>query len=65
MKTFQTTGRYIACQHPKAGLIIQTTRKVGGVQLKPDHPQYLEYIEAFETSVDALEADALCRALLN
>lgn len=65
MKTFQTTARYIACLDLNAGLIIQSARKAGGVRMAPDHPQYFDYVEAFETAIDALEADALCRALLN
>ena len=65
MKTFQTSGNYTACVHPRAGLIIQSTRKDGGVQLPVNHPQFAEYVEAFETAIDKEEADALCRALLN
>lgn len=65
MITFNTSHRYIACMHPKAGLIIQSSRKAGGVRMATDHPQYIGYVEAFETALDAVEADALCRALLN
>lgn len=65
MKAYQTGGNYAACVHPLAGLIIQSTRKAGGVRLAPDHPQYADWVEAFETAIDAQEADALCRALLN
>ena len=65
MKTFQTSGRYVADLHPRAGLIVQSTRKAGGVCMRPDHPQFNAYVEAFETAIDADEADALCRALLN
>jgi hypothetical protein len=65
MKTFQTSGRYVADLHPRAGLIVQSTRKAGGVRMAPDHPQFKDYVEAFETAIDADEADALCRALLN
>ena len=65
MKTFATSKNYLASVHPRAGLIIQSTRKVGGVRLAPEHPQYTDWLDAFETAIDAHEADALCRALLN
>jgi hypothetical protein len=65
MKTFQTTRNYVACLHPVAGLIVHSARKPGGVQMRPNHPQFAEYVDAFETAIDATEADALCRALLN
>jgi len=58
-------NRYAAYLHPKAGLIIQSTRKPGGIQLRPDHPQFAEYVDAIQTAIDATEADALCRALLS
>jgi len=48
-----------------SGLIIQSTRKTGGVQMRADHPQFAEYVDAFRTAIDAREADALCKALLN
>jgi hypothetical protein len=65
METLHTSRYYTAHQHPKAGLIIQSTRKAGGVRLTPDHPQYGDYVDAIKTAIDASEADALCRALLN
>lgn len=65
MKTLHTSNHYTAYQHPRAGLIIQSTRKAGGVSLPVTHPQYAEYVEAFETAIDSSEADSLCRALLN
>lgn len=65
MKTYQTTANYTAHAHPRAGLIIQSTRKAGGVRVAPDHPQYADWLSAFETAIDKHEADALCRALLN
>lgn len=64
-RELHASGNYAAYQHPVAGLIIQSTRKAGGVRLAPDHPQYEGYVDAFETAIDADEADALCRALLN
>jgi hypothetical protein len=48
-----------------SGLIIESTRKVGGVQLRHNHPQFNEYVDALRTAIDEKEADALCRALLN
>jgi hypothetical protein len=64
MKTFQTSANYTAYVHPRAGLIIESTRKAGGVRLAPEHPQYADWLDAFETAIDTHEADALCRALL-
>ena len=64
MKTLHTSNKYAAYVHPKAGLIVQSTRKPGGVQMRPDHPQYTAYVEAIETAIDAAEADALCKALI-
>ena len=65
MKTLKTSARYVACIHPVAGLIVQSSRKAGGVRLAPDHPKFTEWVDAFETAIDTSEADALCRALLN
>lgn len=65
MKTLHASPRYTAHLHPRAGLIVQSTRKPGGVNMRPDHPQYADYVAAFETAIDAQESDALCRALLN
>lgn len=65
MKTLHTSQHYAAYQHPVAGLIVQSTRKAGGVRLTPNHPQYENYVDAFETAIDSFEGDALCRALLN
>ena len=65
MKTLHTSSHYTAHLHPRAGLIVQSTRKSGGVNMRPDHPQYADYIAAFETAIDASEADSLCRALLS
>jgi hypothetical protein len=33
--------------------------------MAPDHPQFADYVAAFETAIDTHEADALRRALLN
>jgi hypothetical protein len=64
MKTFQTSANYTAYLSPRVGLIVQSTRKAGGICLAPDHPQFADYVAAFETAIDTHEADALCRALL-
>jgi hypothetical protein len=72
MKTFQTSHHYTAYVHPKAGLIIQSTRLSGpkdwpvnkGIVIRPDHPQFAEWLDAFETAIDTDEASALCKALL-
>ena len=65
MLTLHTSSNYAAYLLNSAGLIVESTRKPGGVQMRPDHPQYAEYVDAFRTAIDAAEADALCRALLN
>ena len=65
MYTIHQSANYAAHLLNSSGLVIESTRKTGGVQLRPDHPQYSEYVDAFRTAIDAKEADALCRALLN
>ena len=65
MKALYVSGRYSAHNHPIAGLIVESSRKSGGVRLKPDHPQYNDYVDAFTTAIDNDESEALCRALLN
>lgn len=65
MLTLHKSAHYAAHLLNNSGLVIESTRKTGGVQLRPDHPQYREYVDAFRTAIDAAEADALCRALLN
>lgn len=65
MKTIHQSARYAAYLHPRAGLIVQSTRKPGGVQMRPDHPQFADYVDAIKTAIDSDEADQLCKALLN
>lgn len=48
-----------------AGIIVEPTRKSGGVNMRPSHPQFAEYLDAFRTAIDSNEADALCKALLS
>lgn len=64
MQTLHTSANYTAHLHPRAGLIVQSTRKAGGVNLRPDHPQFADYVDAIKTAIDTREADALCKALL-
>ena len=64
MKTLHVSGHYLAYNHEKAGLIVQSTRKNGGVNMRPDHVQYHAYVDALSTAIDTQEGDALCRALL-
>ena len=47
------------------GLIVESTRKAGGVCMRPDHPQYDDYVAAIRTAIDTAEGDALCCTLLN
>ena len=65
MITIHQSAHYAAHVHPSAGLIVESTRKPGGVRLPPEHPQFAEYVDALRTAIDDKEADALCRALLN
>jgi maltose-binding protein MalE len=59
------SANYSAHLLNNSGLIVESTRKPGGVQLRPNHPQYGEYVDAFRTAIDSQEADALCKALIN
>jgi len=65
MLTIHQSANYSAYLLNNSGLVIESTRKPGGVQLRPDHPQYAEYVDAFRTAIDGKEADLLCKALLN
>jgi hypothetical protein len=65
MMTIHQSANYAAHLMNNSGLIIESTRKPGGVQLRPDHPQYAEYVDAIRTAIDEKEADALCKALLS
>ena len=65
METLHNSQYYTADLHPRAGLIIESKRKSGGVRLTSDHPQYAEWVDAIKTAIDSQEADALCKALLN
>lgn len=65
MLTIHQSANYAAHLMNNSGLIIESTRKAGGVQLRPDHPQYAEYVDAIRTAIDDKEADALCKALLS
>lgn len=64
MEILHTSKHYNAYLHDKAGIIVQSTRKAGGVNMRPDHPQFADYVDAFRTAIDSDEADALCKALL-
>ena len=65
MFTIHKSAHYAAYLMNSSGLIVESTRKIGGVQLRPDHPQFSEYVDAIRTAIDDEEADALCKALLN
>lgn len=66
-ETLHTSARYTAHHvtgnHPR--LIVASVRGSRAVMMKPDHPQFAEYLEAFHDSLDAVESDALCRAILS
>ena len=65
MLTIHKSVNYAAYLLNNSGLVIESTRKTGGVQLRPNHPQYADYVDAIRTAIDIAEGDALCRALLN
>jgi hypothetical protein len=65
MLTIHKSAHYAAYLLNNSGLIVESTRKLGGVQMRPDHPQYAEYVDALRTAIDSKEADALCKALIN
>jgi hypothetical protein len=65
MLTLHQSANYAVYLLNNSGLIVESTRKSGGVQLRADHPQFAEYVDAFRTAIDSTEADALCKALLN
>lgn len=47
----------------RAGLSVQRGDK--GKVMPPTHPQFNDYVEAFDTAMDAQESRDLCRALLS
>ena len=65
MLIIHQSANYAAYLLNSSGLIVESTRKTGGVQMRPDHPQYAEYVDALRTAIDSKEADALCKALIN
>ena len=65
MQAIYKSRNYTACLSDTAGLIVQSTRKAGGVRMPASHPQFADYVDGIKTAIDATEADALCRALLN
>jgi hypothetical protein len=64
MLAIHQSANYAAYLLNNSGLIVESTRKPGGVQLRPDHPQYAEYVDALRTAIDSDEADLLCKALM-
>lgn len=65
MITLHQSAHYAAYLLNNSGLIVESARKAGGVQLKPDHPQFADYVDAIRTAIDSAEADALCKALIS
>jgi hypothetical protein len=64
MLTLHSSPNYAAYLANSSGIIVESTRKSGGVNMRPDHPQFGEYLEAFRSAIDQHEADLLCKALL-
>lgn len=65
MQIIHQSSKYSAYLLKNQSLVVQSSRKSGGIQMLSDHPQHSEYVEAIKTAIDAEEADALCKALLN
>ncbi len=57
------SSRYVATL-TRAGLIVQSHRKAGGRIMPATHPQFNDYVSAFEDETDVDVCNALCRALL-
>lgn len=57
-----------------SGLIVESTRKSGSaklrrwtcltIQMRHDHPQFADYVDALRTAASSKQADALCKTLL-
>lgn len=62
-RELHNSGRYNVCL-VGPGLVVQSHRTGRGVMLARTHQQFAEYLEAFETALDAAEGDALARALI-
>ncbi len=65
MEILHSSRNYTASLHKFAGLIIESTRRAGGVRMAPEHPQFADYVDAIKTAIDSQEADALCRAIVH
>lgn len=65
MLNLHTSASYTVHLANSAGIIVESKRKAGGVNMRPNHPQFAEYLDAFRTAIDSDEADALCKALLS
>ena len=65
MLNLHTSANYTVHLANSAGIIVESTRKSGGVNMLPSHPQFAEYLDAFRTAIDSQESDALCKALLS
>ena len=61
-KVLFDSQHYTACEF-KGGLIVTRKRKRGGVHLVGDQAPI--WIDAIKTAIDAGEANAMCREILN
>ncbi len=62
-RELHNSSRYNACL-VGPGLIVQSHRTGTGKLLPRNHPQFSDYLEAFDSALDSTEADALCKALI-
>lgn len=56
------SGRYCVTDTRK-GLIVQNHRTGKGIIMPTSHPQYAQWLDAFETAIDAEETHLLCNYL--
>lgn len=58
-------GRNYTASVVRGLLIIASNRKRGGQSMKPDHPQFNEWLQALSDEEDSDIRESLCRAFLN
>lgn len=64
-RVLHESGRYVACL-TRAGLSVQLKSNQRGIILKAYHPQYADYLAAFDdVSATSHERDLMCRSLLS
>jgi hypothetical protein len=62
-RELHNSGRYNACL-TRAGIVAQSHASGIGRLLPNAHPQFNDYLDAFDTALDSAESDLLCKALI-